>query len=94
MHFINNIYRFQYKKGISCAWHEAMTDTDTCSSATSTKLVYTMLDVCCQYYGVRLEAGKHVPSDMDIRPVEEWDEDEWDGEEWDMEEWDLGERDV
>ena len=94
MHCVTIIYRFQYKKGLSCAWHEAMTDTDTCTSATASRLVYTMLDLCCQHYGVRLEAGKHVPKDMDVRPVEVWDVDEWDEYEWDEDEWDKDEWDV
>ena len=96
MHCVTIIYRFQHKKGLSCAWHEAMTDTDTCTTAVASRLVFTMLDVCCQNYGVQLVAGKHVPQDMLIEPVEkvwveEWDVGEWDVEEWDVEEWDVDE---
>ena len=71
-----------------------MTETDCCTSATASRLVFTILDVCCQHYGVQLVAGKHVPQDMLIRPVEEWDVDQWDVEEWDVEEWDVEEGDV
>ena len=70
-----------------------MTDTDTCTTAVASRLVFTMLDVCCQNYGVQLVAGKHVPQDMLIRPVEEWDKDQWDVEEWDVEKWDVEEGD-
>ena len=42
--------RFLYKSGLSCPWHEVMTETNACTSATSTRLCYTVLDLWCQYY--------------------------------------------
>ena len=63
-----------------------MTDTGTCSSASSYRLVYTILDICCQQYGVKLVGGKHVPLDMELRPMDEvFVEEDW--EDW-VNEWD------
>ena len=61
--------RFLFKSGLSCPWHEAMTETNTCSSATSSRLCFTVLDLCCQYYGVTLVGGKHMPRAVETDPV-------------------------
>ena len=44
--------RFLYKSGLSSPWHEVMTETDACTSATTTKLCFTVLDLCCQFYRI------------------------------------------
>ena len=53
-----------------------MTDTPTCTSAICSRLCYTVLDLACQYHKVTLEAGKHVPLDIETEPkariVEDW----------------------
>jgi len=53
--------RYLYKPGLSCPWHEAMTDTNCCSSAIAWRLSFTIMDICCQHYGIPLVPGKHVP---------------------------------
>merc|ERR1719431_1956960 len=65
--------RFLYKSGLSCPWHEVMTETNTCTSATSTRLCYTVMDLCCQYYKIPLVGGKHIPKTVETDPVgKEW----------------------
>ena len=72
-----------FKTGTSCIWHQENTDNpDSCTSATCCRLVYTILDLCCQHYGVKLVGGRHVPVDVDTRAVDElYVEEEW--EDWD-----------
>jgi len=68
-----NSERFLYKSGLSCHWHEVMTETDACTSAAATKLCYTVLDLCCQHYKIPLISGKHVPRTVEVDPVgKEW----------------------
>jgi len=65
--------RFLYKSGLSCRWHEAMTETNTCSSATVSRLAFTVLDLCCQHYKIPLVSGKHIPKTMETEPLgKEW----------------------
>ena len=68
-----------FKTGTSCIWHQENTDnTDSCTSATCCRLVYTILDTCCQHYGVKLVGGRHVPVDVDTRAMDEvFVEEEW-----------------
>jgi len=61
--------RFLYKSGLSCRWHEAMTETNTCSSATVCRLAFTVLDLCCQHYKITLVSGKHIPKTMETEPL-------------------------
>ena len=56
--------RFLYKSGLSCGWHEAMTETNTCSSATVCRLAFTVFDLCCQHYKITLVSGKPIPETM------------------------------
>ena len=58
--------RFLYKSGLSCPWHEVMTETDACTSATTTKLCFTVLDLCCQFYRIPLISGKHIPRSVEM----------------------------
>ena len=68
-----NSERFLYKSGLSCPWHEVMTETNACSSATTTRLCYTVLDLCCQHYKIPLVGGKHIPRSVQTDPVgKEW----------------------
>jgi len=53
--------RFLYQAGLSCAWHENMTDTNTCTSATVWRWCFTVLDLTCQHYKIPLVSGKHIP---------------------------------
>lgn len=65
--------RFLYKSGLSCHWHEAMTETNTCSSATVCRLSFTVLDLCCQHYKIPLVSGKHIPKTVETEPLgKEW----------------------
>lgn len=65
--------RFLYKSGLSCPWHESMTETNTCSSATVCRLSFTVLDLCCQHYKIPLVSGKHIPKTMETEPLgKEW----------------------
>jgi len=64
--------RFLYKSGISCQWHETMTETELCSSAIAWRLCFTILDLCCQHYGITLLPGKHVPLASETQPGAEW----------------------
>ena len=68
-----------FKTGTSCIWHQENTDNpDSCTSATCCRLVYTILDTCCQHYGVKLVGGRHVPVDVDTRAMDEvFVEEEW-----------------
>merc|ERR1719369_1046718 len=67
--------RFLYQGGVNCLWHEAMTDTMKCSSATVWRWCFTVLDICCQHYKISLVHGKHVPKGLnaDKVVVQEWD---------------------
>ena len=65
--------RFLYKSGLCCPWHEVMTETNNCTSATTRRLCYTVLDLCCQYYKIPLISGKHIPRTVETDPVvKEW----------------------
>ena len=61
--------RFLYQAGLSCSWHETMTDTNTCTSATVWRWCFTVLDLCCQHYDIALLSGKHVPNSVDAQKV-------------------------
>ena len=50
-----------------------MTETNTCTSATTTRLCFTVLDLCCQHYKIPLVGGKHIPRSVQTDPVgKEW----------------------
>jgi len=66
--------KFLFNSGLSCNWHEVMTDTNTCTSATARRLCYSVLDLCCQFYRLPLIPGKHIPTTVDSLPLvgKEW----------------------
>jgi len=61
--------QFMFQPGLSCSWHEAMTDTSECSSATVCRWCFTLLDLCCQHYSILLVSGKHIPRAVEIEPM-------------------------
>jgi len=60
--------RFLYQAGLSCPWHENLTDTNTCSSATVWRWCFTVLDLCCQHYKIPLVSGRHIPKAVETEP--------------------------
>ena len=65
--------RYLYKPGLSCPWHDAMTDSNYCSSSIAKRQCFTILDLSCQFYGIPIVPGKHIPEDMDTEvQCHEW----------------------
>jgi len=65
--------RYLYKPGLSCPWHDAMTDSNHCSSSIAKRQCFTILDLSCQFYGISIVPGKHIPEDMDTEvQCREW----------------------